>query len=367
MNEYQNEDKILDLAVIGGGPAGTAAAITSAREGFSVALLESGSFPRHKVCGEFISGEALPILKSLIANDEFLADVPFIENTRVLLDSRVVDLKVKPPGASVSRYALDFELWKSAIREGVCARDRVRVAAVRKVQSFFEIQSERGQLRARAVIDASGRWSNLSRTKNATGNRWIGLKQHFFEDSPTVECDLYFFRGGYCGVQNVGNGTINVAAMVRADVARSLAMVFRQHCDLEQRSRLWRPASEVVATSPLVFDKPRTSNGDIVMAGDAAAFIDPFAGDGISRALYSGHLAAISLGPYLRRECSLQAVLQRYERSHNELLRPALRSAARLRRLLQLPKPLRLTALSLIQFPPLARLAVQQTRVRKIA
>lgn len=367
MNEHKKEDKILDLAVIGGGPAGTAAAITSARQGFSVALLESGSFPRHKVCGEFISGEALPILKSLIANDTFLAGAPLIKNTRVFLDKRVVDLEVEPPGASVSRYALDFELWKSAIREGVCVRDRLRVTAVRKVQSFFEIQSELGQLRARAVIDASGRWSNLSRTKKATRNRWIGLKQHFFEESPSLECDLYFFQGGYCGVQSVGNGTINVAAMVRADVARSLAMVLRQHCDLEQRSRMWRTASEVVATSPLLFDKPRTSSANMAMAGDAAAFIDPFAGDGISRALYSGQLAAISLGPYLRRECSLHAALERYEQSHNELLRPALRTAARLRRLLQLPKPLRLTALSLIQLPPLARLTVQQTRVRKIA
>jgi len=364
--EEITQDNVLDVAVIGGGPAGTAAAITAARQGFSVALLEAGSFPRHKVCGEFISSEALPILKSLVAR-ELLDDVTLIKNTRVFLDNRVVDFRVEPAGASLSRHALDFELWKSALAAGVCARDRVRVTAVQKTQSFFAIQSGREQLKARAVIDASGRWSNLSRTKRVTDDHWIGLKQHFFEDNPPPHCDLYFFPGGYCGVQSLGNGTINVAAMVQADVARSLSMVFVRHRDLERRSRFWRPASEVVATAPLLFGKPRTTNAETVLVGDAAAFIDPFAGDGISRALHSGRLAALSLEPYLRGECSLQTALRRYDRAHNELLQPALRAAARLRRLLQLPKALRLTALSLIKFPPLAHLAVQHTRVRKIA
>jgi flavin-dependent dehydrogenase len=361
------QDKIFDVAVVGGGPAGTSAAITAVREGFAVALLESGSFPRHKVCGEFISGEALPILKSLIANDEWLADIPLIENARVFLDGRVVNFKVQPAAASLSRHALDFELWKSAIALGVHARDRIRATAVSRNQSFFSIQSEQEHLKARAVIDASGRWSNLSRTKHATADHWIGLKQHFYEERASLDCDLYFFPGGYCGVQSLGNGTINVAAMVRADVARSLAMVFRQHHDLEERSRQWRPASEAVATSPLIFGKARTSNAGTVLVGDAAAFIDPFVGDGISRALHSGRLGAISLGTYLRGECSLQTALRKYDRSHKELLQPALQAAARLRRMLQLPKALRLTALSLIQFPPLARLAVQHTRVGKVA
>ena len=63
--ESLNSATIFDLVVIGAGPAGTSAAVTAVREGLSVALLEAGSFPRHKVCGEFISGEALQIMESL--------------------------------------------------------------------------------------------------------------------------------------------------------------------------------------------------------------------------------------------------------------------------------------------------------------
>lgn len=357
---------MFDIAVIGGGPAGTSAAITAAREGFTVALLESGSFPRHKVCGEFISGEALPILKSLTADDDLLSDTPLIKNARVFLDGRVVDLTVEPAAVSVSRHALDFSLWNSAVTAGVCARDRVRVTAVRREQAFFSIYAEGERLDARAVINASGRWSNLVRSKRVTRNHWIGLKRHFFEDSSSPHCDLYFFPGGYCGVQSLGNGTINAAAMVRSDVARSLTTVFKQNRELARRSREWRPASEAVATSPLLFSAPRTSEEETMLVGDAAAFIDPFAGDGISMALHSGRLAAFALRRYLHGECSLGTALENYDRSHNDLLQPALISAARVRLLLRLPKILRLTALSLLQFRPLARLAVRQTRVRTI-
>lgn len=360
-------ETIFDLVVIGAGPAGASAAITGAREGLSVALMEVGSFPRHKVCGEFISGEALPILESLLPDDELLVRAPRINTARVFLDDRVADFEVKPAAVSLSRYALDRCLWESAVAQGVCARDRVRVTGVKKDRSLFTIESEGTAMRARAVINATGRWSNLSPSQERISERWLGLKQQFFEDDARLSCDLYFFRGGYCGVQALGDGTINVAAMVRADVARNLPGVFELNQELTRRSRKWRPATEAVATSPLLFRTPQTSHADTVLAGDAAAFIDPFAGDGISMALHSGRLAAIALVPYLRGECSLEAALERYDRAHRALVQPALKAAARLRRWLRLPKTLRLAALSLLQWPPLARLTVQQTRVRMVA
>ncbi len=58
-----------DLTVIGGGPAGSCAAITAHRAGASVLLLERGRFPRHKVCGEFVSAEALGLLGAYSARD----------------------------------------------------------------------------------------------------------------------------------------------------------------------------------------------------------------------------------------------------------------------------------------------------------
>jgi flavin-dependent dehydrogenase len=116
-----------DLIVIGGGPAGTSAAITCARSGVRVLMLERGRFPRHKVCGEFVSAESLDLLADLLApwDKRLLADAVRISGARVFLDGRVIEAVVDPPAASISRLSLDAALWDSAEQSGVQARQQV--------------------------------------------------------------------------------------------------------------------------------------------------------------------------------------------------------------------------------------------------
>lgn len=356
---------IHELVVIGGGPAGTSAAITAAQLGIRVLLLEAGSFPRHKVCGEFISGEAFCILESLLGSDTVFAHAPKVSKTRIFVDDHIAELAVSPAALSLSRCELDLILWQKAKDAGARTCERSQVKHVLQQADTFAIITENEELKARAVIDASGRWSKLRRLRPAGGDHWIGLKSHYFEANGSESCDLYFFRGGYCGIQPLGNGRVNAAAMVKAEVARTLAGVFSQNCELAARSRNWKPASEPISTAPLFFATPRTNDRGMALAGDAAAFIDPFAGDGISIALHSGRMAALALSRYVRCECLLSSALERYDRQYRELIQPALTNAARLRRLLQLPKPLQMTAVSLLKFRPIARVAVQRTRVRK--
>jgi flavin-dependent dehydrogenase len=356
---------IYDLAVIGGGPAGISAAITAAQLGFRVLLLEAGSFPRHKVCGEFISGEAFCILESLLGSDKVFADAPRVSEARIFVDDHVAALAVSPAALSLSRYEMDLALWQKATNAGVRACQRSAVKDVVQQGEFFTIITGKDEVQARVVVDASGRWSKLRRIRPASGDHWIGLKGHFYEAGGSQSCDLYFFRGGYCGIQPLADGRVNAAAMVRPDVARTLAGVFSQNRELEARSRNWRAASETVSTAPLFFSTPRTNDRGMALAGDAAAFIDPFAGDGISIALHSGRMAALSLSQYLRGKCSLSSALESYDLQYRQLIQPALRNAARLRRLLNLPKALQVTAVSLLKFPAIARVAVQGTRVRK--
>jgi flavin-dependent dehydrogenase len=328
-------------------------------------LLEAGSFPRQKVCGEFVSGEAFCILESLLGSDTVFANAPRVSKARIFVDNHVAALAVSPAALSLSRCELDLALWQKAKDAGVRTCERSPVKDVLQQADSFTIITESEEVQARAVVDASGRWSKLRRVRPAGSDNWIGLKGHFCETGGSQSCDLYFFEGGYCGIQPLGNGRVNAAAMVRPDVARTLAGVFSQNCQLEARSRNWRAASEPVTTAPLFFATPRTNDGGMALAGDAAAFIDPFAGDGISIALHSGRMAALALSQYLRDESSLPSALQTYDQQYRELIQPALRNAARLRRLLHLPKPLQVTAVSLLKFPPIARVAVQRTRVRK--
>ena len=124
------------------------------------------------------------------------------------------------------------------------------------------------------------------------GPRWIGVKGHFREPNASRTTDLYFFQRGYCGVQPVANDMVNACAMVRSDCATTLEESFRLHPKLAERAARWTPVTQPVSTAPLVYRDIQPVRGSLIYAGDAAAFIDPFVGDGISIALRSGRLAA---------------------------------------------------------------------------
>src|SRR5512146_2260235 len=328
-----------DLIILGGGPAGTAAAITAADNGARVLILEQGRFPRHKVCGEFVSAESLALLQSLLKPDtSLLQQAPRLPAARVFLDGRQLHAPIHPPAASIPRFQLDLALWQATETAG-------------------------GSFETRSVINASGRWSSLSpRPSTTAGQKWLGIKAHFHEARPPCSVDLYFFAGGYCGVQPVAAGVINVSAMVRTDAATTLEAVFAHHPQLQARSLTWQPATEPVTTSPLLFRRPDPLRENVLLAGDAAGFVDPFVGDGIALALRSGALAAPCLLPFLRGESSLPAAARAYGETYRKNFLPVFRNAARFRRLLSLPARLRAPFVHLLEHTGLPRFVVRSTR-----
>jgi flavin-dependent dehydrogenase len=363
-----------DLIIIGGGPAGTSAAISAARGGTRVLLLERGRFPRHKVCGEFVSAESLGLLNDLFDNQDaaLLRDAVRIPQARVFLDGRVVQASVDPPAASIARLDLDAALWHSAKSAGVDARQQVTVQSIAG-SGPFRITTTHGDFESRALVNASGRWSNLNRPPAENGTRrekWVGLKAHFAEPFSEPSVDLYFFDGGYCGVQPVSisgdastAGRVNASAMVRADVASALSEVFARHPALHERSRRWTSLSDPVSTSPLLFRHPQPERDGVLMVGDAAGFVDPFVGDGISLALRSGSLAARCLAPFLAGETSLPDAVGRYREIYRQSLLPVFRASSRIRRMLVLPTFVRRPLLFLLESSPaVTRYLVRKTR-----
>ena len=366
-------DAVYDLAVVGGGPAGTSAAITAARAGAKVLLLERGRLPRQRVCGEFVSGESLDLLAGLLADSapELLAKAPRISEARLFVEGRTICAPVSPPAASIGRFDLDAALWRAAEQSGIDARLLVTAESVEH-HEHFEIRTANRRFHARALVSAVGRWSNLVvRYAGDSGTQWLGVKGHFAEPEAQASVDLYFFDGGYCGVQPVrlasrddavGN-RVNACAMVRSDLARTLPEVFRLHPQLQMRSREWRPLMEPVTTFPLMFRKPRPTKDETLFVGDAAGFVDPFVGDGISLALRSGAMAAECLAPYFRAEISLAAATDRYRRKYDTELAPVFRSSSRIRQLLALPRPVRRAASHLLErTPAVSRFFVKMTR-----
>lgn len=326
-------------------------------------LLEKDRLPRHKVCGEFVSPESLRLLGSLLHQNQSTIAEPQITRARVFLGHRVVSLPVSPSANSIPRFELDAALLRAARRAGVRAEEGT---TVREVTQYgrFTVHAGGKKFSAKAVVNTTGRWSQLTQYEIANQAKWIGLKAHFSEASPPGSVDLYFFPGGYCGVQAVAKNAVNAAAMVQAGVARSMEEVFAAHPDLWRRSRDWEPLFPAITTSPLYFRRPETEYNGMLLAGDAAGFIDPFAGDGISLALHTGALAAESLVDFLRDKCSLAEAHRRYKAAYVRRFAPAFRNAARLRTVLSLPAWLRTRLLGLAGTRPIAATIVWGTRAK---
>jgi halogenation protein CepH len=151
--------------------------------------------------------------------------------------------------------------------------------------------------------------------------------------------------------------------MVRAEVASTMQDVFRQHLQLEERSREWKALIDPVTTSPLLFRSPAPERDGILVVGDAALFVDPFIGDGISLALKSGVLAAKSLVPFFRNELSLRDAARSYRQLHQQRLVPVFKVSSILRRTLELPRLIRVPMTYMVRnSPALSRYLVDRTR-----
>ena len=351
-----------DLIVVGAGPAGSACAITAARAGAKVLLLEKDRFPRQKVCGEFVSPESLGLLHGFLAEARFRS-CPQIVSSRIFLDNKVLTLPVSPAAQSIPRFDLDAALFIAAQNAGVTAYEGVAVKEVQR-NGMFHVRTSESTYSARVAVNATGRWSKLTQFDVAGKDKWIGLKAHFTEPSPPQTVDLYFFPGGYCGVTPVGPDSVNACAMVRADAAHTLEDVFSKEPRLLQRSRVWRPLFSTVTTSPLYFREPETESDGMFLIGDAAGFIDPFAGDGISLALQSGTLAAQSIATFLCGANSLEQAHQQHQAAYRKRFAPAFRNAARLRSALAAPKWVRSAGLAFAAVPGVGKMLVRGTRAR---
>jgi len=357
--------------IVGGGLAGCAAAITTLQVApqTRVLVVERGLYPRHKVCGEFVSAEGLAALRQLLDASRIssLIQAPPITQANICVDGRVLSAPIAPAAVSIARLDLDLALWQRARDLGADCREKVSVSRV-SGSGPFEILTSGDPVESAALVNAAGRWSVFNQTdlapfRHAQSNRWIGLKAHFAEAVSQPTIDLYLFDGGYCGVQQVASGRVNVCAMVHANRATTLSEVFALHPELMQRTRRWRPQMETITTAPLNFREPLPVGNGMIHVGDAAGFIDPFVGDGMTLALRSGILAGETLAAVARRECDLRAAAENYRQSYDLKLLPAFRRARWIRKMLHLPLLVRIPLAGLIRMTGATESLLRATRI----
>ncbi|MCL4794581.1 MAG: hypothetical protein KJZ84_08460 [Bryobacteraceae bacterium] len=308
------------VTVGGGGPAGAAAALAALGAGAEVEIRDRSAFPRHKVCGEFLSPEALEVLEPLGAAGRVLARKPaWMRRVRLVMGRHEKQARLEREAIGISRYALDAILLEEAQSRGASL-----------------VRGEALPLGAPAV-DATGRGAHAARAGTKPG-RLFGFKAHF-SGPASDEVELFFWDGCYVGVNPVEDGLTNVCGL--APQARLAAVEFDVDALLQQggdalRERL-APLTrqwEWIRTGPLVYARqrwgPERTEG-VYPAGDALGFVDPFTGSGQLCALVSGRLAGLA--------AARGFPLHRYFGEAERLLGRAARVSGTMRRALEAGMP----------------------------
>jgi len=293
-----------NVIIVGGGLAGLASATHLSKKGLSVLLIEKHEYPKHKVCGEYISNEVLPYLNALDFNPFDYGAKNIVDFTLSTPGSRSITTKLTTGGFSISRYCIDWELSKKAKQYGAEIL-HVNVTDIQFKNNQFEVfTNQNKQYTSELVIGSFGKRSNLdvqmSRDFIQKPSPFLGVKAHYKGDFPEDAVGLHNFEGGYCGVSKVENDHINVCYIADFKSFKEYKNIddFQQKV-LSQNKYL----KKVFDTYELAFEKPLSISqvsfsekqpveNHILMCGDSSGMIHPLAGNGMSMAIRAAQMAS---------------------------------------------------------------------------
>jgi flavin-dependent dehydrogenase len=307
-----------EVMVVGGGLAGSAAAIGLARAGRDVVLMERESQAQHKVCGEFLSREALKYLSCLGVGVAGVGGVP-IRAVRLACQAGVSEAELPFRAMSVTRRRLDEELLQVAAAAGVRVVRGCRVQGLAREGAGWSAVVEGAEpVLADAAFLATGKHDVRGRARpKGKQSDLVAFKMYWRltpEQMAALEghVELMLYRGGYAGLQPVEDGAVNLCCLVERARLRQLGgswenllVAMQQECGLlrerlrDAQALLERP----LAVAAIPYGYVRESSDGVWALGDQAVVIPSFTGDGMSIALHSGCLAAAM---YLRGETAEQ-------------------------------------------------------------
>ncbi|HRH42390.1 MAG TPA: NAD(P)/FAD-dependent oxidoreductase [Pyrinomonadaceae bacterium] len=363
------------ILIVGAGPAGTSAAIRLANKGFAVKLIEREKFPRHKLCGEFISPECFKHFKELGVLDKMFAgggdritETCFYAPNGKSVNVPSTWFSENETALGLSRAEMDFQLLQQAKKVGVEVLEETQVVGLLTENgNVCGVKTKTDEISADLIIDATGRARVLGKLaekqihnpKSKTQNRFVGFKAHLKNiNLEKGRCEIYFFRGGYGGLNYVENGIGNHCFLIKSeivkefngDVEQILHEIIFKNVRAKETLQNATPIFEWLAVSVDGFGVKNLNPAPNLLAiGDAGAFIDPFTGSGMLMAMESGEILATVIKPNL----SVEIITDNYQKLYQQNFQKRLQICNLLRRAAFAPNLAKwvISALSLTEKP----------------
>lgn len=342
-----------EVTVVGGGLAGLALGLGLRAAGTPVVVLEAQSYPRHRVCGEFLSGRGLQVLDRLglrpllrEAGARLASTVAFYSGHRFLGHHTLPE-----PALCVSRHVLDARMAQALRDRGGNLRTGVRY---------------QGDWDRPGLVRTTGRrpWIEDG------GWRWFGLKAHATGVRLSADLEMHLVPDGYVGICAIEGDRVNVCGLFRSRAPlRDLGQRWPVLLAGPEDSALHRtlsagdldPAS-FTAVAGLDLRPRRARQRTECAAGDAIGMIPPATGNGMSMALESASLAIEPLTDWVRGRCDWETARQRVAETCDRSFAGRLRWAGWLQGALMSPAGRRFVEIALPAAPALWRLFYRGTR-----
>lgn len=322
---------VVDVIIIGGGLAGLCNAIHISKLGKKVVLIEKNEYPKHKVCGEYISNEVLPYFGFLDINPFDFGAVKIKNFQLSTTKNKLISAKLPLGGFGISRHQLDFVLLEKAQENGVIIL-KDSVLNIKFSDDVFSVETkENNTLSSKITIGAFGKRSlldvKMERKFIQKKAPYLGVKIHVKGDFPEDLVALHNFKGGYCGVSKVENNAINLCYITNYTSFKKYKNIEDFQEQVVFKNKFLKGIfqnSEAIFEKPLTisqisFETKKPVENHILMCGDSAGMIHPLCGNGMSMAIQSAQLASVLILNYLNGDLNSRKELEKqYIRKWNK-------------------------------------------------
>jgi geranylgeranyl reductase family protein len=287
--------EVFDVAIVGGGPAGSVCAALCAVAGLRTVLIEREKFPREKVCGDCLNPECWPILRQLGVDQRVresphatLASVAFVGLRDRCMETGLP--QSEDAEIAIKRSVFDFLLLDRARQLGAEIWETSTLTSLEKTNGDWKLTIADGlACRAQVLVAADGRNSTVARGCGLLpriGKERVALQAHIpLPRDFGNKVVLQLLPGGYSGQAPVSETELNLCLVGKPKSIRTLQKWATERFALSAGQQ-WR------TITPLTRAAIPPARGNLLFAGDAARVVEPFTGEGIFYALRSGVLAA---------------------------------------------------------------------------